>query len=118
MLLGVRLAGVGGVLVGVLLVGSGRVGVVRGFFVVARLVVLGGFGVVLGGLGVVGSGLFVALGGFFGHGVGFFRAYRRWDAGAYTQQRLGGIHRLVARASVLATRRPAGETRKSVFFGA
>ena len=54
-LLGVGLAGVGRVLGGVVGVRGGRVGMVRGLFVVASLVVLGGFDVVLDGLRVVGG---------------------------------------------------------------
>ena len=53
---GVCLPCVRGVLRGVVDVG--------GFFVVAGLVVLGGFGVVLGGLRVVGGGVLVVFGGF------------------------------------------------------
>ena len=64
MLGGVVLLGVGGVLLGVGRMRGRRMGVVRGFFVVAGLVVLGGFGVVLGSFRVVGGGVFVAFSGF------------------------------------------------------
>ena len=73
-LLGVALAGRRPVLGGVVRVGGGSVSVVSRFFVVAGLVVLGGFGVVGGGLGVVGGGMLVAFGGFLRHGVGNFTA--------------------------------------------
>ena len=62
------------VFVGVLGMRGRGMGVVGGFLVVARFVVLSGFGVMLGGLGVVGSGVLVAFGGFLRHGVGFYGA--------------------------------------------
>jgi len=59
-LFGVALAGVGGVLGGVLGVGSGRVGVVRRFLVAASFLVLDGFG-------VVGGSLLVTFSSFLRH---------------------------------------------------
>ena len=56
MLGGMGLAGCVALLLSVLRVSRGCVGVVGGFFVVAGLLVLGGFGVVLGGLRKVGGG--------------------------------------------------------------
>ena len=69
-LLCVSFAGVGHVLGGVVGVRGRSMGVVCGLFVVAGLVVLGGFGVVLGGLRVMGGGVLVALGGFLRHEMG------------------------------------------------
>ncbi len=66
-LFGVGFARVGGVLRGVVGMGGGRVRVVGSLFVVAGLVVLGGFGVVLGGLRVVGDGVLVVFSGFLRH---------------------------------------------------
>lgn len=67
-LLGVGLAGVGGVLNGVVLMASGGMGVVGGLLVVAGGVLLGGLGVVLGSFGVVLGGLLVVVCGFGRHG--------------------------------------------------
>ena len=107
MLLGVRLAGVGGVLGGVVRVRGRGVGVVGGLLVVARLVVLGGFGVVFGGRGVVDGGLLVALGGFLRHNVGILGCP---NGGARAVIRLGVAE--VVRAGTKKTTRPWGRLRQ------
>ena len=73
MLFGVGLPGVGRVLGGVVGVGRGGISVVRGFLVMAGLVMLGSFGMVFGGLRVMGGGVFVAFGCFLRHEVGMTR---------------------------------------------
>ena len=50
--------------------GRSSMGVMGSLFVIASLVVLGGFGVVFSGLRVVGGGVLVALCCFLRHGVG------------------------------------------------
>jgi hypothetical protein len=68
---GVQLAGLGGVVRGVRAVAGGGVGVMSGGLDVAALVVLGGLAVMPGGLLVVIGGVSVVLGGGMrrGHGV-------------------------------------------------
>ena len=69
-LFGVALADSVRMLLGILGVRGGRLGVMDSLFVIAGLVVLGGFGVVFSSLRVVGGGVLVALCCFLRHGVG------------------------------------------------
>ena len=69
MLFNVVLTGMGAMFAGVVMMGRCRMGMMRGFFVVAGFVVLSGFGVVFGSLSVVFGGVLVAFCCFFRHGV-------------------------------------------------
>jgi hypothetical protein len=65
--LGVMTARFGMMFFGVAGVAVGAVGVVRGLFVIAGLVVFGGFAVMLGGMLVMFGGLVMMLDGVFAH---------------------------------------------------
>ena len=79
-LFGVGFAGMAGMLIGMLGMSGRRVRVVGSLFVMAGLMVLGGFSVVFGSLRVVGGGVLVAFSCFLRHGVGVFRTARSWSA--------------------------------------
>ena len=69
-LFGVGFAGMAGMFIGMLGMSGRRVRVVGSLFVMAGLMVLGGFGVVFGGLRVVGGGVLVAFSCLLRHDVG------------------------------------------------
>jgi hypothetical protein len=69
MLIGMVLGGLGGVVLGVQTVTVCRVSVVRGFFVVAFLVVLGRCAVVLGGVFMMFRGFVMMIDVVFRHGI-------------------------------------------------
>lgn len=85
MLFGVGFAGMAGMFIGMLGMSGRRVCVVGSLFVMAGLMVLGGFGVVFGSLRVVDGGVLVAFSCFLRHGVGVFRTARSWSVHSNTR---------------------------------
>ena len=70
MLFSVALASLSRMLSSMVRMGRSSMGVMGSLFMIAGLVVLGGFGVVFRSLRVVGGGVLVALCCFLRHGVG------------------------------------------------